>query len=125
MACDHSQLPAMKMPRKYSMSRRSDFSRVRAQGKSKAGRNMVLSVLRQEELEHFKVGIIVTKKVGKAHQRNFFRRRVRSLFQKHGETLENGCYYVVIGRWRAVTASYAELEKEWLYLTKKLKVRQG
>ncbi|MFC4994064.1 ribonuclease P protein component [Rubritalea tangerina] len=115
----------MRLPRKFSIVDRADFARVREQGKSRAGRYLVLSVLASDELEHFKSGLITTKKVGKAHQRNYLRRVFRAILQKHGESVRDDCYIVTIARWRASEASYTDLEREWLKLAKKLGMLRG
>ncbi|MEO1857037.1 MAG: ribonuclease P protein component [Rubritalea sp.] len=112
----------MRLPRKFSISNRVDFARVRELGKSRPGRYLVVSVLHSDELEHFKYGLITTKKVGKAHQRNYFRRVFRSIMQNHGEEICEDYYIVTIARWRASEASYEELEREWLRLAHKLGV---
>jgi len=112
----------MRLPRKFSMTQRAEFARCRECGKSRPGRYLVLSVLHETELEHFKTGFITTKKVGKAHQRNLLRRRFRAIMQKHGESIAPHYYIVTIARWRAVEASFSELEKDWLKQAKKLGV---
>ncbi|MFC5049623.1 ribonuclease P protein component [Rubritalea spongiae] len=110
----------MRLPRKFSMNHRVEFARVRERGESRPGRYLVVSALPADELKHTKLGLITTKKVGKAHQRNYLRRVFRSIIQKHGELLREDCYIVTIARWRATEASYEELEKEWLKLARKL-----
>ncbi len=112
----------MRLPRKFSISHRSEFARVRELGNSRPGRYLVVSALHSDELEHFKYGLITTKKVGKAHQRNYFRRVFRSIMQNHGELICEDYYIVTIARWRASEASYEELEREWLKLARKLGV---
>lgn len=112
----------MRLPRKFSMKHRAEFARVRELGRSRPGRYLVVSTLRAEELEHFKYGLITTKKVGRAHQRNYLRRVFRSIAQKHGESFREDRYIVTIARWRASEASFEELEREWLKLASKLGV---
>lgn len=112
----------MRLPRKFSMNQRAEFVRCREKGKARPGRYLVLSVLRAEELPHFKVGFITTKKIGKAHVRNLLRRRFRAIVQKHGERLKDGYYLVTVVRWRAPEASFEELERDWLKQAKKLGV---
>lgn len=100
------------------MTERAEFARVRKLGKSRPGRYLVVSVLRDDELEHFKLGLIVTKKVGKAHERNLLRRRFRAIVQNYGDQLKPGYRIVTIARWRAIGASYGELERDWLRLAR-------
>ncbi len=110
----------MKFPRKLTMSASSEFAKVRQQGEAKPGRYLVLSTLEDEEVDRIKVGLITTKKVGKAHTRNLLRRRFRAIIQKHGENLQTGRYIVTIARWRAAEATYQQLESDWLRTAKKL-----
>lgn len=110
----------MRLPRKFSMTQRAEFARTRELGKSRPGRYLVLSVLHQADLEHFRTGFITTKKVGRAHQRNLLRRRFRSIMRDHGEKIDPHYYIVTIARWRAAEASYTELERDWLMQARKL-----
>jgi|TARA_B110000908_G_scaffold61850_1_gene75069 ribonuclease P protein component len=110
----------MRLPRKFSITQRAEFARSRELGISRPGRYLVLSVLHQADLDHFKTGFITTKKVGKAHQRNLLRRRFRAIIQHHGERIDPHYYIVTIARWRAKEASYQELEKDWLKQANKL-----
>jgi len=112
----------MRLPRKFSMTQRAEFARVKKSGDSRPGRYLVISVLRSDELDHPRVGYITTKKVGKAHQRNLLRRRFRSIVQNCGESIDPQLYIVTIARWRAKDASYEELERDWLKQARKLGV---
>lgn len=110
----------MRLPRKFSMTERGEFSKVKERGVARPGRYLVVSALVDHQLQHFKLGLIATKKMGKAHDRNAFRRKIRAIVQKHGEKLRHDAYIVTIARWRVPEASYTELESEWLKLAGKL-----
>lgn len=112
----------MRLPRKLSLTQRADFSRVKDHGDSRPGRYLVLSVLRSEALDHLRVGYITTKKVGKAHERNLIRRRLRAIVQEFGDQIDPQQHIVTIARWRAKEASYEELKKDWLKQAKRLGV---
>lgn len=112
----------MRIPRRLSMTGRSEFSRVRAQGDSKGGRYLVLATLPCEELDHLKTGYITSRKVGKAVVRNRIRRRLRAIVSKHGDAIVGPRYLVMIARHTAGRASFAELERDWLILARKLGV---
>ena len=116
----------MRLARKHSINQRVDFLRVRKKGLSKAGRYLILSTLEDTKLDHLKVGIITTKRVGKAHERNRLRRRVRAIIQRHGESLfEPRRYMVTIPLKGASEATFDELEKDWLRLARRLKLVEG
>lgn len=103
------------------MKKRADFQKVRETGRSKAGRFLVLSTLEDESLPHFMVAFITTKKVGKAHDRSLLRRRFRSIIQTHWDRVCPSLrYLVVIARYNTITASYAELEQDWLKIAGRL-----
>ena len=111
----------MRLPRKHSMSKRADFFRARKDGQAKAGRFVVLSTLADPALPHLKVAIITTKKVGKAHDRNLLRRRIRAILQRHGERIDDPKRLLVtIPRPGSATASFEDLETDWLRQAKRL-----
>lgn len=106
------------------MTRAFEFARVRSEGPSIAGRLIVLSAapLTQPE-EPSKFGIICTKKIGGAVIRNKLRRRVREILRAHGVPFQQGVHMVCVLRWRAVEASYADLERDWQKAARKLKLQ--
>ena len=112
----------MRVPRRYSMTHREEFSLVRTKGRSKAGRYLVMATLPEEKLAHLKLAYITSKRVGKAVVRNQIRRRLRAVVSAHGEKITGPRYLVLIARNRAGEATYQELEKEWLSLARKLDV---
>jgi ribonuclease P protein component len=105
----------MRLSRNSSMRRRAEFARVRKEGRAKAGRLLLLSTLADPELDGLRVGIIATRKVGKAHERNRLRRRIRAIIQRHGERIpEPRRYLVTVLRAGAAAANFAALERDWL-----------
>lgn len=117
----YTQRREMQLKRCHTMKRASEFALVRARGSSEAGRYLVLSTapLPGSAPASSRFGIITTKRVGHAVQRNLLRRRVREILRAHAEPLASGLYVVVILRRRAVYADYATLERELSGLIKK------
>ncbi len=110
----------MKFPRSRRITRRADFQRVRAQGKSLAGRFLVLGYLRDDTLsEPIRLGLITTKKIGNAVTRNRVRRQIRGIIQRTGELVMPGHWIVFIARNAAASASSDQLEKEWEWMLRK------
>lgn len=111
----------MRLPRKHSMTKRADFIRARKDGQAKAGRFVVVSTLPDPALSHLKVAFITTRKVGKAHDRNLLRRRLRDIIQRHGHRLSDPKRLLVtIPRPGSAAATFEELESDWLRQAKRL-----
>ena len=121
------------------MKRAYEFAMVRAQGSSQAGRFLVLSLCPQprgkvtgtegveaaeEAVRESRFGIITTKRLGHAVTRVLLRRRVREILRQHGEPLAKGFYVVVIPRYTAAKATYAELEKDFQKLLRRALPKQ-
>ena len=67
-----------------------------------------------------RVGITVSKELGKAHIRNRTRRRIREVYRLNEEKFQPGWDIVVVARTRAVDAPFEKLTKSYLALAKKL-----
>ena len=104
----------MRLPPALRMKSTGEFARVRAQGTSFPGRYVVLSVLRDTEVEKFRFGLITTKKLGKAVVRNRIRRSLRQVIREEQEKLADGLLLVIIGRWRAADAAVADIRHDLL-----------
>ena len=74
---------------------------------------------RKNRTECNRIGITVSKKLGKAHVRNFVRRRLREVYRIHEGEFQPGWDIVVVARSRAVDCKFAKLEKSYLALAKK------
>ncbi len=104
----------MRLPPTLRMKSTGEFARMRAHGASFPGRFVVLSVLRDAEVERFRFGLITSKKLGGAVVRNRIRRSLRQIVREEQEQLADGLLLVIIGRWRAPEATLAELRHDLL-----------
>ena len=66
-----------------------------------------------------RVGITVSKKLGKAHVRNRTRRRIREVYRLNEEKFQPGWDIVVVARTRSVDAEFSRLTKSCLTLAQK------
>ena len=66
-----------------------------------------------------RVGITVSKKLGKAHIRNRIRRRLREVYRLNEAMFQPGWDIVVVARSRALSADFGELTRSYLALAKK------
>jgi ribonuclease P protein component len=111
----------MRLPRKFSITRRADFARVKSIGQAKAGRFVVLSTLADPSLESLRTGFITTRRSGKAHDRVLLRRHFRALVQAHAPGFADlRRFLVTIARPGAARATFAELQADWFKQAKRL-----
>ena len=74
---------------------------------------------RKNRLGCNRIGLTVSKKLGKAHIRNRTRRRLREIYRLHEEQFRPGWDIVVVARSRAVEAPFDKLTKSYLSLAQK------
>lgn len=98
-----------------------DFRRVYRSGNKKSGRFLKLYYLVNKH-GSTRFGYSISKKVGKAVIRNRLKRRLRAICRQHLAFFQPGIDVVLVARERAVDASYGELEKEVLNLSRGEKI---
>lgn len=74
---------------------------------------------RKNRSEKNRVGITVSKKLGKAHIRNRMRRRLREIYRLNEDKFQPGWDIVVVARSKAVDADFGKLTKAYLQLAEK------
>jgi ribonuclease P protein component len=115
--------------RRERLTRRQDFAAVYARKKSWANPLLVLYIRRHDGkgplAETRRLGFSVSKKVGKAHDRNKVKRRLREISRRHTPMLVAGFDAIWVVRSGAASASFTELEDAALSLLRRAKVLQG
>ncbi|CEY04439.1 ribonuclease P [Streptococcus pneumoniae] len=80
----------------------------------------------ENQKNHFRVGLSVSKKLGNAVTRNQIKRRIRHIIQNAKGSLVEDVDFVVIARKGVETLGYAEMEKNLLHVLKLSKTyREG
>ena len=74
---------------------------------------------RKNRTEGNRVGITVSKKLGKAHVRNRVRRRFREIYRLHEEKFQPGWDIVVVARTKSIHADFEKLTAAYLQLAEK------
>ena len=67
-----------------------------------------------------RLGLTVSKKIGKAVHRNKLRRRLREIYRLNENNLKSGYDIVIVARIKGRYSEYSELEKEFQLLMQKL-----
>ena len=83
------------------------------------GNAFLVLYARKNRLQENRVGVTVSKKLGKAVVRNRVRRRLREVYRLHESRFLPGWDIVVVARGRAVDAGFADLTRAYLALAKK------
>jgi ribonuclease P protein component len=96
------------MWRKFRLRQRSDFLRLRQEGRPRSNSFLVLSYVKNH-LTHNRYGFITSKGVGKAVVRNRVRRLLREATRHYLSDVLQGYDVVAIARKPIVGQSYAQI----------------
>lgn len=77
-----------RFPKELRILSRSHFQKMNREGKRLVGKTISLQY--REGFSHSRLGITVSKKYGKAHDRNRFKRVVREAFREYYELIPKG-----------------------------------
>ena len=100
---------------------RRDFAAVYSCKRSRANALLVLYVRPIPEAQTYRWGFSISKKVGKAHDRNILKRRLREICRLHPLLNFRGDLVLVV-RTGAVTASYEEISQALGELLRRMSV---
>lgn len=84
-------------PKPNRLLRRAEFDLVFKHGSKQVGKHFVCYTVRREE-PGSKLGLVVSRKVGKAVVRNRVKRHVREYFRQHQQEFEAPVALVVVAR---------------------------
>ncbi len=99
----------------------SDFRRIYKSGKSCARPTLVLYARQNKGLGN-RLGITVSKKIGKAHLRNRAKRRLREVYRLHSASLMTEFDFVLVARGRTPYADFSRLCEDFLLAAKEIGV---
>lgn len=89
---------------------RREFQRVYDRGQKLHGPHLTLFVL-PNQLDHSRLGVAATRKIGGAVQRNLAKRRMREIFRRH--RARPGFDVVVVPKREFFEATFAEIAAEY------------
>ncbi len=95
------------------LRKRAKFLEVYRLGEKVRGRYFFLYFLRNN-LPYSRLGITVTRKLGKTVKRNRIKRRLREIYRKNKKLVLPPCDLVINVTHSAVGASYRDLERDFL-----------
>ncbi len=104
------------MQKENRLAKKADYNRVYRHGKSIANHQFVMYLLPQPRIEHFRLGISVSKKVGNAVVRNRIRRLVKEVARIHKDKINPHVDLIFIARKPAADLTFHDVEKSLLHL---------
>ena len=104
-------------PRRQSMAgvrlrRHADYQRAYAASRKRQSASMSWFLAPQAEPAGPRVGLTAGKVLGKAHERNRIKRRMREVLRRHLDMLPEGCDLILHPRRSVLTAEFAQLDAE-------------
>ena len=109
------------MKKKYRIKKNTEFQQVLQKGVSEANRQFVIYKLKNDDYPYFRIGISVSKKLGKAVLRNRIKRYIREAIREMKEEIDPAYDLIIIARRQVVDMNYHEAKKS---LRHALKVAQ-
>ncbi len=115
------------MKRAYSLKGRKSYNSVFLKGRKKRGRGVIIFVLRRSRSEKLdnrsdskdvKLGISVSRKLGKAYKRNWIKRRIRSICYELIDQMNDGLSIIIKPGPELLDMSYEELRNDIIVVFK-------
>ena len=107
------------MKRAVTLKENYEFRRMYQRGASAAGKAMVI-YCRKNKLDHNRLGLTASTKLGHAVVRNRCRRRLREVYRLNNPKLRQGWDIILVARSRTATISWQELNDTFMRLCGKL-----
>jgi len=96
------------------LRKHADFQRVYAQSKKRRSASLSWFLAPHSEPSPSRVGLTVGKVLGKSHERNRIKRRLRDLLRRHIDRLPAGCDLVLHPQRSVLTIEFTKLDAEIL-----------
>lgn len=111
------------MKKEYRVKKSQDFDNIIRKKQSFANRQFVI-YYQENKLDHMRLGISVSKKLGKAHERNRLKRYVRESFKTRKDFLKNYDIIIIV-RPAAKGLSFLEFGSLIDHVLKRSKLYRG
>lgn len=108
--------------RTQRITRRAEYQTIYSKGRSVSSPSLRIYAMGQPSEEKPKLGISISKKVGKATFRNRLKRCFREIFRLHQYDIKPGTQIVIVAKPECIKLTYQELEQTVMRLLEKLRV---
>ncbi|MBE3597096.1 MAG: ribonuclease P protein component [Hydrogenibacillus sp.] len=106
------------------LRKNEDFARVIASGRSVADGRLVLYYLKREDDGAVRIGFSVSKKIGKAVRRNYYKRVLREIARALAPGVRPGFDLVVIARSGIRESTFSDIESSFLGLLRRSRLHK-
>lgn len=110
------------MKRSFRLRKNDEFQRVYRRGVPAYNRDFKIIGFRNH-LEHNRYGYSLSKKYGKAHERNRTKRRLREIVRAHQDSFPKSFDYVILPKQTTKSLSFQQLEQSLLHCLMQWKKR--
>ena len=104
---------------KNSLKKSKEYKKVYENNNSFATKNIVMFVLKNEDMERNRYGISVSHKVGNSVIRHTLIRRIREIYRKNDEKIKQGYDIVIVLRVGSDKQEFLKLNEDFLQLCRK------
>lgn len=110
------------MKKEYRIKANKEFQQIYKNGKSFANRQFIIYKYRNQDIDHFRIGLSVSKKIGNAVIRNRVKRYIRQVFTELKEDINDQYDYIIIARKPVAEMDFFQVKKSLIHVMKIAKV---
>jgi ribonuclease P protein component len=107
------------------LCKHADYQRVYAEGRKHRSASMSWFLAPQTEVSSPRVGLTVGKVLGKSHERNRIKRRLREVLRRHVGRLPAGCDLILHPHRSVLTLEFTKLDAEIVRILQQANAEQA
>lgn len=110
------------MKKEYRIKANKEFQQIYKNGESFANRQFIIYKYKNQDIDHFRIGLSVSKKIGNAVIRNRVKRYIRQVFTELKEDINDQYDYIIIARKPVAEMDFFQVKKSLIHVMKIAKV---